>query len=157
IEEDFAFQQNITSKSSHITGNKWNKQLLSLVFNHIENPEDLSQEKLIKLLWLTELTKGRMLWNDINRATFWKSDTTELSQGMQQRRQMYMIRDNLTDSSDITEINQTMQTMLSDFQLAEQYSTRMVVQQNIDFFRTQLADSRSITYTYFIHRDSSLT
>ncbi|HLT87261.1 MAG TPA: CHAT domain-containing protein [Sphingobacterium sp.] len=157
IEEDFAFQQNITSKSSHITGNKWNKQLLSLVFNHIENPEDLSQEKLIKLLWLTELTKGRMLWNDINRATFWKSDTTELSQGMQQLRQLYLIRDNLTDSSDITEINQSIQSMLSDFQLEEQYFTRKVVLPNFDSFRKQLADSLSITYSYFIHRDSSLS
>lgn len=157
IEEDFAFQQNITSKTSHITGNKWNKQLLSLAFNHIGNPEDLSQEKLIKLLWLTELTKNRMLWNDINRASFWESDTTELSQEMKQLRQLYLIRDNLTDSSDITEINHAIQSMLSNFQLEEQYFTRKVAMPNFDTFQKQLADSLSITYSYFIHPDSSLS
>ncbi|TYR32969.1 CHAT domain-containing protein [Sphingobacterium phlebotomi] len=157
IEEDFAFQQNITSKSSHITGNKWNQHLLSLVFNHIGNPEDFDQEKLAKLLWLTELAKGRMLWNDINRATFWESDTAELSQGMRQLQQLYLIRDNLMDSTDIKEINQSIQSMLTDFQLEEQYFTRKVALPNFDNFQKQLTGSLSITYSYFIHSDSSLS
>lgn len=157
VEEDFAFQQNITSKSSHITGNKWNQQLLSLVFNHIGNPEDLDQQKLTKLLWLTELAKGRMLWNDINRANFWESDTTELSQGMKQLQQLYLIRDNLTDSSDINEIDHSIQSMLTDFQLKEQYFTRKASLPNFDNFQAQLTDSLSVMYSYFIHPDSSLS
>ncbi len=158
IEEDFAFQQNITSKTSHITGNKWNQQLLSLVFNHIGNPENFSQAKLIKLLWLTELAKGRMLWNDINRTTFWESDTTTLiSQRMKELQQLYLIRDNLTDSSDLTEINHSIQSMLTDFQLEERYFTRKVALPNFDTFQRQLHDSLSLTYSYFIHPDSTLS
>lgn len=157
IEQDFAFQQNITSKTSHITGNKWNQHLLSLVFHHIGNPEDLDQEKLAKLLWLVELAKGRMLWNDINRATVWESDTVELNQGMKRLQQLYLTRDNLTDSSDIKEINQSIQFMLTDFQLDEQHFTRKVALPNFDNFQKQLTDSLAVTYSYFIHPDSSLS
>jgi len=157
IESDFSYQQNITSKASHITGNKWGQQLLSLVFNHVGNPEDFSQEKMIKLLWLTELTKGRMLWNDINRTSFWDNDTTVLNDGMKQLQQLYMIRDNLTDSSDLAEINESIQTMLTDFQLEEQYFTRKVPFPSFDNFQKQLTDSLSVTYSYFVHPDSSLS
>jgi len=157
IEQDFAYQQNITNKASHLSGNKWNQQLLHLAFSQIGNPTNFTQGAMTELLWMTELAKGRMLWNDINRSTFWERDTTALRDGMRQLQQLYLIRDNLTDSSDLTEINQSIQQTLSTFQLDEQYFTRQVPLPDFVTFQKQLVEREALSYSYFIHPDSSLS
>src|SRR5690606_7506575 len=53
IEQDFAYQQNITNKASHLSGNKWNQQLLHLAFSQIGNPTNFTQGAMTELLWMT--------------------------------------------------------------------------------------------------------
>lgn len=157
VEEDFAFQQNITSKESHLHGNMWNRRLLNDVFTALGTLKNLSQEKLTKLLWLTELTKGRLLWNDINRSATWEKDSTALTKAGQQLQQLYALRDNLTDSGEIAETNAQINTLLSDFELEEQYFTRKIPLPDFKTFQPHLKAQDAITYSFFIHADSSLS
>ncbi|WP_437921649.1 CHAT domain-containing protein [Sphingobacterium sp. LRF_L2] len=157
IERDFAFQQNITSKTSHLWGNSWNRQLLEDVLHWISAADSLTQNQQLSLLWLTELTKGRLLWNDINRSRAWENDSTEMSKAAAQLQRLYTVRDNLTDDSEIKLINKAIDSTLRTFALEERYFTKKVKLPDFKRFKKQLQKGDQVIYSYFVHADSSLS
>jgi len=157
VEADFAFQQNATGKADHLHGNLWNRQLLEDVYRAVGDIGNAGPEKRTKLLWLTELTKGRLLWNDINRSATWENAGPALENAGRRLQQLYALRDNLADADEIAETNREIDALLSEFELEEQYFSRKTALPDFKTFRSQLFEQQVITYSYFVHADSSLS
>lgn len=157
IISDFAYQQNVTSKKSHILGNQWNRKLLDVVYLNLHPINTFSQEQLTKLLWLTELTKGRLLWNDINRSINWKVSIDSLGSIISELQKLYIKRDLLNDSSERIQVETMIQNLNSDFDLKEQYFTREIHIPTFDSFRKSLFNKINNCYAYFIHEDKTIS
>ena len=157
IEADFAFQQSIRSRDSHLQENLHNRRILERVYSLLDTQKDISQEKLFRLLWLTELTKGRLLWNEINRSAIWKTDSSLLQTEGVALQQLYALRDNLSAPNEIAEIDTKIKKLLNDFELEEQYFSRNIKLPDFDTFKIYLTKNESTTYSYYIHADSTLS
>src|SRR5690606_10904981 len=74
IENDFRTQQLITSKRNQINNNIWNRTIIEEMSALIEQliAQDLANQDILEtLLWCVELSKGRLLINEINRSEKW--------------------------------------------------------------------------------------
>ena len=154
IVEDFAFQQNSRNKIDHLRANLWNRQMLEDIYGYLGEIKNLDQEKLTKLLWLTELTKGRLLWNNINRSSPDQAIEATTNEARTQLQELFAIRDLLSDEAELAEINQQIQVLLTDFELEEKYFSRKIKLPDFEVFKSQL-QSESLTYSYLLHTDSS--
>ncbi len=154
---DFSFQQNSTRSSSHLLGNVWNRSLMNDVFNQLGDLQDLDQDKLIKILWFCELTKGRLLWNEMQRSQNWERDESQLGNLSKKLQQLYAQRDLLTDSSDIQETTQEIQRLQDDFELKEQFYARKKVIPSFEDFRKEIFQKNEIAYAYYVHENKDIS
>lgn len=156
VESDFAYQQGVTTKESHLRNNLWNRQLLEEVYD-FSRQASLDAAAKERLWWMTELTKGRLLWNDINRTAYWSSGQTDLSEVMQSLQALYALRDQSEDVSEIQEIERQLSELQASFELEEQYFSRTLAQPEFSDFQTDLRQGSGQRYSYFIHEDSTLS
>ncbi|MFZ4260485.1 CHAT domain-containing protein [Sphingobacterium sp. HJSM2_6] len=154
---DFAFQQNSTRTSSHLLANLWNRTLMNDIFNQLGEVESFDQEKLIKLLWFCELTKGRLLWNEIHRSETWKKDASPIGNVSKQLQQLYAQRDRLSDSLDIQETQEEIERLTDEFELEEQFYAKKKVLPTYEEFRKQLFQSHETAYAYYVHSTEDIS
>lgn len=154
IEADFEFQQRVTSKESHLQGNRFNRALLSMVFDDLllKNPRP-DQETLLNMLWMTELTKGRLLWNDINRSASWTGDSSRLHTAILELQSLYAARDLIRDSLERQKADRKINAILAEFELQEQYFEKQGLLPDFERFRTYLQDEDAVIYAYFLRSD----
>lgn len=155
VEADFAYQQGVTTKESHLRNNYWNRELLEEVFKFAES-RTIDQEELISLYWMMELTKARLLWNDISRSGFW-SNQSGLNEVTIQLQSLYAQRDRLSDSLEIKNLNQQIMSLLADFELEEKYFSMDVQLPEFEDFKNGLSHEQALSYSYFIHTDQSIS
>lgn len=156
VEADFAFQQGVTTKASHLTNNKWNRKLLEEVYA-FSRQVPLDSAARVRLLWMTELTKGRLLWNDLHRTAYWSSEQNELNEALEYLQSLYARRDRAENPKEILEIDEQLLSLQATFELEERYFTRNAAQPDFSDFQKNLQQTGILHYSYFLHEDSTLS
>lgn len=156
VEADFAFQQGVTTKASHLRNNYWNRELLEEIFEFTAHiPVD--QEALNTLLWMTELTKARLLWNDIHRSEFWAGKQQNLQDAAVQLRLLYAQRDRAHDPDSLFQINTKIDLLIADFELEEQYFSQNISLPTYKDFLEDLPKDAALIYSYFLHSNQTVS
>ena len=158
IENDFRTQQLITSKEDQLRNNEWNKTILEEFIHIFGDNKLLHQDNNIEsLLWCIELSKARLLINEINRSEQWSKGDEDVKIGIQRIR-------NLQQKYDVTEneiAKQNLQLQIDDlkkdFQLEEGYFESINFNPNIENFIKRIRNSEASYYSYYIHKDSTIS
>lgn len=175
VEADFSFQQGVTSSESHLHNNQLNRKLLEEIYAFanrqfsLEPRDGTTSEELFAsvsssqshafLLWMTELTKGRLLWNSINRSSYWASDQNDenMQLALQDLKRLYTDRDRATDASKKEQIELNIQEVLANFELSEHYFSRNLPLPNYEEFLNRLNQKDILQYAYYIHQNGNLS
>ena len=92
IENAYYTQQLIVSNQSHYQNSAWNRTLLSDAMAYLwqtyqqQHSENIRQSLATTMLWITELSKGRQLLQEINRSNQW-NDADSLHENLRGRLQ----------------------------------------------------------------------
>lgn len=156
VEADFAYQQGVTTKESHLRNNYWNRELLEEIFDITANIP-LDQDARMTLLWMTELTKARLLWNDIHRSEFWAGRQAGLEDAAAQLRLLYAKRDRTQNLDSLQQINLDIDLVLAEFELEEQYFSKNITFPSYEAFQARLRIDPALIYSYFLHSDESVS
>lgn len=157
MEKEFAYQQNRSTDKDHFAGNIWNRKLMEEIFSEIGDISNLTPKQQAELLWLTEMAKGRLLWNDINRSNHWENDSTELAAAGKELQELYAKRDMMQDSSEINEINVAISKLTADFELEEKYFEQRRKIPSKEFFLQSLKEPNIQKYAYYIHENERIS
>ena len=157
LQQDFAFQQNSSGKENHLSANIWNRTLMQEILDNLPDPKSLRQEQLFQLIWFMELSKGRLLWNDIIRSNDWQNDSLEVNTESQQLQALYQQKDRLIDSNEIKETDQKINALLAKFELEEQYFLNRRKMPSFEKFLINLKSYKGQQYSYFIQLDHSIS
>ncbi len=93
IENAYYTQQLIVSNKSHYQNSAWNRSLLHEAMTYLwrayqRKPDEASRQSLAKkMLWITELSKGRQLLQEINRSSQW-AEADSLHENLRRRLQL---------------------------------------------------------------------
>lgn len=155
VEADFVYQQGVTSKASHLRNNYWNRELLEFVFQFAHST-NLEEHHLISLYWMTELTKGRLLWNDINRSAFWAEDA-RVEEVSAQLRTLYTEKDRSRNTERTNQLSHQIDSLLALFELEENYFNLQIPLPRQAAFLERLKQEKAVSYSYFIHADQSIS
>lgn len=155
MEADFAYQQGVTTKASHLRNNYWNRELLELVFQ-FAHQTTLNDDQIASLHWMTELTKGRLLWNDINRSAFWAEDA-QVEDVSARLRALYAEKNRSKDTVRTEQLSQQIDSLLALFELAENYFNLQLPLPSQEDFLEHLQQEKTLSYSYFIHADQSVS
>lgn len=157
LQQDFAFQQNSSGKENHLSANIWNRTLMQEILDNLPDPKSLRQEQLFQLIWFMELSKGRLLWNDIIRSNDWQHDSLQVNTETQQLQALYQQKDRLIDSNEIKETDQKIKALLAKFELEEQYFVNRRKMPSFEKFLINLKSYKGQQYAYFIQLDHSIS
>ncbi len=160
IENDFRTQQLITSKSNQINNNIWNRGIIeemTTVSERLLEQGPPRQELLETLLWCIELSKGRLLINEINRSENWDKADPEVKNAIRTIRTLYQKINKSSDESQRRIFQKQIDRMMIDFQLSERYFETYNYSPDKTSFLKHLCDETKTYYSYFIHRDSTVT
>jgi len=157
LQQDFAYQQNSSGKENHLSANMWNRTLMQEILDNLPDPKSLRQEQLFQLIWFIELSKGRLLWNDIIRSNDWQNDSLQVNTETQQLQTLYQQKDRLIDSNEIKETDQKINALLAKFELEEQYFLNRRKMPSFEKFLINLKSYKGQQYSYFIQLDHSIS
>lgn len=159
IENDFKTQQLIVSVDNQLRNNLLKKDLLeSLISLFTENNLlQASQQHVERLLWCIELSKARLLVNEINRSDQWSSSDATLKNVIQEIRWLYQKLDNTKEAVSKTQIQEKINKLINQFQLSERYFEKLNFAPNKTNFLAKLNHPKTTYYTYYIHQDSTIS
>ncbi|MBL1407778.1 CHAT domain-containing protein [Sphingobacterium faecale] len=159
IENDFRTQQLIVSSRDQLRNNILNKETIESLIALIENIPGLSQQKEVvqQLLWCIELSKARLLINEINRSEIWENASERTKLGMQTIRDIYRKIDMAVDTDEKKRLSERLKKVMLEFELSERYFETIQFEPQKAKFLKYLNRPDSDFYSYFVHRDSSIT
>src|SRR5690606_27942461 len=159
IENDFRTQQLITSKRNQLSNNRWNRtiieEMVALVDNELQGKPD-NQHLIETLLWCVELSKGRLLINEINRFDNWDNAGPEVKDAIHNIRQLHQRIAQSDDRTEIQLLEKKIEQTMVDFQLSERYFETLRYDPQKENFVAQLHDEAKDHFSYFIRQDSSI-
>lgn len=159
IENDFKTQQLITSSNDQLRNNTNNKKIIEELIELISSDQKLKNDpKVLKsLLWCIELSKARLLINEINRSDQWSNSNINTKSAVQKIQSLYQQKDESNDDSKKRTIQTKIDNLLIEFQLSEKYFESIRFVPNKEIFYTHLNRSETDYYAYHINLDNSLT
>ncbi|NGF55276.1 CHAT domain-containing protein [Parapedobacter sp. SGR-10] len=160
IENDFRTQQLITSKRNQINNNIWNRGIIeemTALSERLLEQGKPKQDLLETLLWCIELSKGRLLINEINRSDNWDKANPELKNAIQTIRNLYQKISQSSDNVQRQALQKQIDQMMIDFQLSERYFETYNYSPDKVIFLKHLHDETKTYYSYFVHEDSTVT
>ncbi|WP_164108942.1 MULTISPECIES: CHAT domain-containing protein [Sphingobacterium] len=159
IENDFRTQQLIVSSRDQLRNNILNKETIESIITLIENKPGLSQQKEVvqQLLWCIELSKARLLINEISRSEEWLGASEKTKKGIQTICQLYHQIDTSSDQNEKIKLSKRIQQVMIEFELSEKYFEAIRFEPQKTQFLSHLNKPNSDFYTYFIHNDSSIS
>ncbi|MBD1429258.1 CHAT domain-containing protein [Sphingobacterium litopenaei] len=158
IENDFRTQQLITSERDQLRNNIWNKKILEeLIQLYIENPEIQTQSNRETLLWCIELSKARLLINEINRSENWSSADQKIKDAIQEIRRLYVKYDATDAAQEKKSIADQIGKLKTEFQLAENYFENVNFNPSKSSFLEKFQSKKEAYYSYYIHQDRSMS
>lgn len=160
IENDFRTQQLITSKRNQINNNIWNREIIEemsiLVDQQLQHR--IGDNQLIEtLLWCIELSKGRLLINEINRSENWDNASPEIKEAIQDIRNLHQRVNQSDQESERQQLQKQIQQTIMDFQLSERYFETFKYAPEKNSYFTQLNDNSKDYFSYFIHQDQTIS
>ncbi|MCA5006435.1 CHAT domain-containing protein [Sphingobacterium bovistauri] len=158
VENDFRTQQLITSEANQLINNVWNKSIIEeLIELYSNNPTIHSSDNRKTLLWCIELSKARLLINEINRSDNWTSASNQVKSGVQQIRQFYQRLDASESEEDKKNILEHIAKLKIEFDLSERYFENINFNPSKDKFLNRILNNNNAYYSYYIHTDKSLS
>ena len=157
IENAYYTQQLIVSEESHYQNSAWNRNLLNeaadLLWDTFTTTQNPTRQQSIAdtLCWLTELSKGRQLLQEINRTAVWGSESDPQQRKRKQLQFRYQAIAQTTDPEEKRRLTQEAEQAAFEFQLAETHFDQSFTPPNAQTFIRQLvAGSDSTTLvSYF--------
>lgn len=158
IENDFRTQQLIVSPKDQLRNNILNKEIIEEVIQLVIDEPALKQQQSVMqlLLWCIELSKARLLINEINRSEQWDNASTETKQGIQYIRDLYQKIDTSADREEKERLQKRIKKTMIDFQLSEKYFETLRFEPQKKQFLNQLDKHDCDFYAYFVRKDSSI-
>lgn len=159
IENDFRTQQLITSPIDQLRNNRRNKTIVENLLHFVASDSSLrnNQQVLKQLLWCVELSKARLLINEINRSDQWINANSHTKSGIQKIQALYKQMDESLDNSTKENIKNKIHQLLIDFQLTEKYFESIRYVPNKDDFYKSLQKNNTDYYAYNINLNNSVT
>jgi CHAT domain-containing protein len=158
IENDFRTQQLISSEADQLRNNIWNKNILEELIKLYNSSSAIqTEENRETLLWCIELSKARLLINEINRSENWSSGSDQVKSVIHQIRQLYQRRDATDSEQEKKNISEQITNLKNDFQLAESYFETINFNPSKSDFLEKTNDNKNTYYSYYIHQDKSLS
>ena len=160
IENDFRTQQLITSKKNQINNNIWNRGIIEDMFALAEKllrQNSPDQDLLQTLLWCIELSKGRLLINEINRSENWDKADPKVKTAIRTIRNLYQKINQSTNAAQRQSLQKQIDQLMIDFQLSERYFETYNYSPDKTSFLKKLNDHTKNYYSYFVHQDSTVT
>lgn len=158
IENDFRTQQLITSQPDQLRNNLWNKHILEeLIQLYNKHPELKTEQSTATILWCVELSKARLLINEINRADNWAIADESLKNGLSQIRQLYQQYDATSDIKQKDIIQRQIDQLKKEFQFAESYFETINFNPSKETFLARIKDKSLAYYSYYIHIDNTIS
>lgn len=159
IENDFRTQQLITSPKDQLRNNIHNKTVVEELIHVVNSslPHKTNPKVLQQLLWCIELSKARLLINEINRSDQWSNADNNTKNAIQKILTLYQQKDENKDQQKKELIQNQINKLLIDFQLSEKYFETMRFNPKKDQFLSNLNRDSTSFYSYFIHNNSKIT
>ncbi|MDR2284277.1 MAG: CHAT domain-containing protein [Sphingobacterium sp.] len=159
VENDFRTQQLIVSSRDQLSNNIFNKQTIQNIIDLVQSKPGLIHKKEIvqQLLWCIELSKARLLINEINRSESWSSSSDKTRIGMQTIRNLYHKIDISVDTIEKRKLSQRLKKTMIEFELSEKHFEATQFEPQKARFIKHLNRPNSDFYAYFVHNDSSVT
>lgn len=160
VENDFRTQQLISSSESHLYNNSWSKNIVdrALKILYSKYPESLPEEQstlATTALWLTELSKGRQLINEIHRSKYWMShDNSDFSNTLEKIQFLYREKTLANDEYN-DELNNEINKLLLNIDLKEGYFKNVFKMPERESFLKKLNSNKSYFLSAFAHEDST--
>lgn len=145
IENAYYTQQLIVSNESHYQNSAWNRSLLGEAMAHLwsiyqHRRDETSRQSLAKnMLWITELSKGRQLLQEINRSNQWAEADT-LHENL--RRRLQLIFQRLAEENHPARKHQLQQEadkLTFELQLTENHFEQSFAPPDFDAFNSRIA------------------
>ncbi|GGG83338.1 hypothetical protein GCM10007415_15510 [Parapedobacter pyrenivorans] len=160
IENAYYSQQLIASSASHYQNSAWNRKLLHEAMAHLwqryERTSDYttSQSLAMLMLWITELSKGRQLHQEINRSNQWAQDSVSSVRQRQRQRLQYLLQAQTMagNPQEKLRLQQEVEQLAFELQLAENHFDQSFAPPDFDAFTTSItarSDSATLV-SYFI-------
>lgn len=159
IENDFRTQQLIISPNDQLRNNILNKEIVESLISLVLNTQNTSQQTDViqQLLWCIELSKARLLINEINRSEEWLDASEKTKRGIQTIRGLYHQIDTSTDQDEKRKLSKRIQQVMIEFELSEKYFETIRFEPQKAQFLSHINNPNSDSYSYFIHKDSSIS
>lgn len=147
VENDYLVQQLIVSKESNYYNSQHARSLLYEALNFLwekyeRAPADKKNSLALKMLWITELSKGRQLLLEIDRTRHWQRDSSDNRQAAFARlRYLYEEIALEKDSTQLRNLKEQVKDIALQFQLSENYFDKQFSAPQIDHFRSALENS----------------
>jgi len=147
VENDYLVQQLIVSKESNYYNSQHARSLLYEALNFLwekyeRAPADKKNSLALKMLWITELSKGRQLLLEIDRTRHWQRDSSDNQQAAFARlRYLYEEIALEKDSTQLRNLKEQVKDIALQFQLSENYFDKQFSAPQIDHFRSALENS----------------
>ncbi len=158
IENAYYTQQLIVSNESHYQNSAWNRGLLGEAADQLWNAYTVEQASTKRqslaetLCWLTELSKGRQLLQEINRTAQWRDNDDPQLRKRQQLQLLYQAIAQATDSLEKSRLTYEAEQVAFEFQLTETHFNQSFGPPDASAFirqLTTLSDSSTLI-SYFI-------
>ncbi len=157
VENAYYTQQLIVSSESQYQNSAWSRQLLSEAMAYLwqsysSAPAARRQPIAETMLWITELSKGRQLLQEINRTAQWAQDSTDQSLHRHQLQHLYQTLAAETDATTKQQLTAAAEQLAFQFQLSENHFAQQFTPPDFTSFMKRMRSiSDSITtLSYFI-------
>lgn len=161
IENDFRTQQLITSKADQLKNNRWHREhverMVNLIAAQLASPDADHRKLKAQLFWCIELSKARLLINEINRSEVWASAPMHTRQAIQRIRKLYGRQDRSENLEEKKAIQALIDKLLLDFRLSERYFETLNFDPRQEVFLENLSRSGTDYYAYFVHQDHQVS
>lgn len=161
IENDFRTQQLITGRADQIKNNQWHREhverMVNLIAVQLKSPDANHKNLKAQLFWCIELSKARLLINEINRSEVWASAPMDTRQAIQRIRDLYAQQDRNQDPEKKKAIQNRIDKVLLDFGLSEGYFETLDFKPNQEAFLENLSRPGTDYYAYFVHQDHQVS
>lgn len=159
IENDFSTQQLITSPKDQIRNNRYNRETIEALITLVSSNEALHKQPSVlqQVLWCIELSKARLLINEINRSDQWNNANKETKNAVYKIQDLYRQKDQSKEHSKKKAFQKQIDALVLEFQLAEQYFEMVRYVPNKATFLKNLTLQNTDFYTYHIHKDKRIT
>lgn len=147
VENDYLVQQLIVSKESNYYNSRHARNLLyealDLLWNMYRQADTGQQQALaLRMLWITELSKGRQLLLEIDRTRHWQRDSSDTRQAAFARlRYLYEEIALEKDSSRLRNLKEQVKDIALRFQLSENYFDKQFTAPQFSRFAAKLQET----------------